>query len=791
MPEHDPLQDAQAQLEDYGLQFERDPFAADGQLHRVAHREDKPGKKDGWYVAHALTLNDGRERVVGVYGWWKDGATYKIKAQTRGLSDEEKRRLAVLRRDAERRAKAEREQKAREAAQKANRIWVTLPEEGRSDYLERKQVGAWGVRFTRGTLVIPLRTSPDDLVGLQFVDGDGTKRFLTGTAKQGAYHLLGPTPRPGDWVGVCEGYATAASVRAALDWPTVQAFDCGNLAPVLRNLKRHFPGVRFVVCADNDSATAGNPGVTKGREAAVKHRALLAAPTFRDGADGDFNDLHVREGLDAVRAQITAALAAQAPQATPNPETGTEGGAGGQGPPNNVVQGRFPDLDWRDRLIRSEKGVIKPTAFNTRLILEHDPAWDGVLGWCEFSHQIIKRRDPPLEHAARGVWDDTDDAELRYWLPERYDGIEPRGQDLADAVMGAARARPFHPVREYLDSLHWDGQKRLDTWLMDYLGCDPLPEEAEPNPGDTPPSPAVRRQRDEGERYLSLVGALWLIQAVSRVRSPGLKADAVLILEGEQGRGKSTALRVLFGEDWFSDTPIDIGSKDSYEALRGLWCMELAELDALSKADSRRAKAFFSSPKDRFRLPYGKRSALFTRQCVVAGTTNEFAHLKDYTGNRRYWSVTVGAIDLELLARDRDQIWAEADHRFRQREPWWPRKEDEYLFRDQQEARMDVDVWESVLADFLASMVRNALPKDRGRVQVTMATLMEEALHIDKGSMRRPEQTRVGQIMHRLGWVNTRPRVNGKREYGYRPSQGYLAQFDADGDTDETGGPQW
>ncbi|MFP4063370.1 MAG: VapE domain-containing protein, partial [Halochromatium sp.] len=772
------------------LRFDGDEFTADGQLHRVSHREDRAGKHNGWYVAHRLRLDRGDEVIVGAYGWWKEGGTHKIKLNLRGLSDAEKRQIAARRRDAEKRARRAREQLAKEAAERANRLWPKLPEEGGSDYLTRKQVTAWGVRFSRGTLVIPLRTSPDDLVGLQFIDADGTKRFLTGTAKQGAFHLLGPRPQPGDTLGIAEGYATAASVRAAMGWSVACVFDCGNLIAAMRNLQRQLPGVQLVVCADNDCASPGNPGVTKGREAAAKLRARFAVPVLADGSSGDFNDLHVSEGLEAVRAQIDAALGEQAPQATPNPATSTEGGAGGNPPAyGNVVQGRFPGSDWRDRLIRSDKGNIKPTAFNTRLILEHDPAWQDVLGWCEFSHQIIKRRDPPLEHASRGPWDDTDDAELRYWLPERYDGIEPRGQDLADAVIGAARARPFHPVCDYLDGLHWDGRARLDTWLMEYLGCAPVPEEcAHEGAAQTE---EARKQYDEGHHYLTLVGSLWLIQAVSRVRSPGLKADAVLILEGEQGRGKSTALRVLFGDDWFSDTPIDIGSKDSYEALRGLWCMELAELDALSKADSRRAKAFFSSPKDRFRLPYGKRSTLFTRQCVVAGTTNEFAHLKDYTGNRRYWSATVGKIDLEALAEDRDQLWAEADHRFRQREPWWPRKEDEHLFRDQQEARMDIDVWESVIVEFLNGLMRDAMPGQRHRVQVTMATLMEQALNIDRGSMRRPEQTRVGQIMHRLGWVNTRPRVNGKREYGYRPSAGYIAQFEAVTDTRPPEAPTW
>jgi putative DNA primase/helicase len=560
---------------------------------------------------------------------------------------------------------------------------------------------------------------------------------------------------------VGEGYATCASVRMATQWSAVIAYDAGNLLEVARALVRRYPGVRLVLLADDDHATPGNPGVSKATAAAKVVRGQVAVPRFASSAPDrgtDWNDLHVAEGLEQVRDQLLA-LRAEWEQAAP-PAQPRPAGAG-------VIDGHFPGVEWVRRLQLTDKGQVRATSFNTRLILENDPAWRDVLGWCEFSHTIQKKTAPPLRHAARGEWEDADDAGLRYWLAERY-GIEPKGQDLADAVNGAAMDNAFHPVCDYLDALIWDGVPRLYRWLRYYLGAgeESLPED---------------EVALEQGRYLELVGTMYLIQAVSRVRRPGLKADAVLILEGPQGRGKSTALRQLFGDDWFSDTPIDIGSKDAYESIRGLWGFEMAELDSLNKADSTRAKAFFSSPRDRFRMPYGHRAKNYNRQCVIAGTTNHYSHLKDYSGNRRFWSVGVGDIDLEALARDRDQLWAEADHRYRAGQAWWPEQDDLPLFEEQQDARLDADVWETVIQQWLKEQLLLVPPAARPQYTVTAAELMAFALKVEMGMMRRPEQTRVGLIMAGLGWRPCRLGRGAERMRGYRPGTAYLASMGAPG----------
>ena len=763
MTQQDPYPSALAQLQAFGLELEA--LDLSGHLQRVRHREDKPGSKNGWYVAHEMTSRSGRRLIVGSYGWWKAGdQILKLKHDGAGLSIDEQQEIEQRRRDLDARIRLERQQVAEEAARRAEEIWPKLPQEGPSPYLERKQVAAFGLRFSRGSVVVPLRNGADALVGLQWIAPDGAKRFLTGTRKEGACHLTGPLPEPGGVLVIAEGYATAASIAMATGHPVAVAFDAGNLKPVASMLRQRCPGARLILAADDDHAGRSNTGVVKATAAARAVRGLLAVPRFASTAADrgcDWNDLAVAEGLDAVRAQF-AALLEQTAQEPPPP------------PRDNVVSGAFPNTEWTQRLMRTESGSLRQSAFNVRLILENDPAWKGVLGWCRFSARLWKKSPPPYANASRGEWTDADDADLRFWLAERY-GIEPKGQDLADPVSGAARAAPFHPVLDYLATLRWDGVSRLDRWLETYLGA----RGADDDGADDIQDPVkLARARQRVARYLRRVSALTLLQAVARVRKPGCKADYVLILEGPQGLQKSTALKTLFGAEFFSDTPIDLGSKDAYENIRGLWCCEMAELDSLNKADATRAKAFFSSASDRFRMPYGHRAQAFARQVVVCGTTNQHQYLKDQTGNRRYWPVQCGEIDIEALAEMRDQLWAEADHRFNAGETWWPGADEHAIFESEQQIRTDADAWEPLVQTYLHQRIQAVPPPARASLFVTGADVMAVALRMDAGAMRRPEQTRVGIIMQALGWRAVRQRVDGLLTRGYRPGRLALGQFE-------------
>lgn len=249
-----------------------------GRLKRCKVEGDRGRKKSGWYIVNELRLSRGVVVLVGAFGNWKTGLSGRLKADIPPLSEQERAEYHAAMEAQRAEAEAKRRAIAEEAAAKAARIWPCLPEVGASDYLDRKRVRAFGLRFTRGTIVVPVRNVVGDLVGLQFIAGDGEKRFLTGTAKQGAFHLIGEW-REGEPLGVAEGYATAATVHQATGWAVAVAFDAGNLEPVVRALRSRWPSARIVVCADDDDA---------GRKAAgqcvAAAGAVIALPRFSEAA---------------------------------------------------------------------------------------------------------------------------------------------------------------------------------------------------------------------------------------------------------------------------------------------------------------------------------------------------------------------------------------------------------------------------------------------------------------------------------------------------------------------------
>jgi hypothetical protein len=275
-----------------------------------------------------------------------------------------------------------------------------------------------------------------------------------------------------------------------------------------------------------------------------------------------------------------------------------------------------------------------------------------------------------------------DDADIdRIWV--RFNdsfGFRPGKDVLRTVLVTEGDASPVHPVREYLDSLEWDGTPRLDRWLVTYAGA-----------VDSP--------------YVQAVGALPLVAAVRRVRQPGAKFDELLILESTQGAGKSSALRALCPrEDWFGDDlPLGVDSKQVIERTAGRWLIEAAELHGNRGREVEQLKAFLSRQTDGpVRLAYARLSTSVPRQFVLIGTTNaRTAYLKDTTGARRFWPVRVGTFDIEALVRHRDQIWAEAAAReaagasIRLNSAMWDAATAE------QEGRRATDPWEDILAPLL------------------------------------------------------------------------------------------
>lgn len=389
---------------------------------------------------------------------------------------------------------------------------------------------------------------------------------------------------------------------------------------------------------------------------------------------------------------------------------------------------------WHELLVRSKDGNLISCVTNAQLILRETPEWQAALAYDEFRDCIVKRAAAPwtddaqrgnAEHAI-GDWTDSDTARLAIWFHRTW-GLRIGAATLLEAAQVAAEARPFHPVREYLSALRWDRIPRVGEWLHRYLGA-------------------------EANDYTEDAGRCFLVSAVARVLRPGCKVDTMLVLEGSQGAGKSTALAALFGADWVNDSTIDLQSKDRFTALRGKWALEFAELDALGKADIDRVKAFLSSPKDTFRPPYGRQEKTVPRQCVFAGTTNREDYLRDETGGRRFLPVRVGRVDVAAIKADRDQLWAEAAELFRAGAEWWPSEYVAHLYAREQSARRVVDAWEQPIANWL-----------QNREECTVGDVMSDALNIERGRWAPADQQRVSRILRAFGWSQRRSQLGADR----------------------------
>lgn len=413
---------------------------------------------------------------------------------------------------------------------------------------------------------------------------------------------------------------------------------------------------------------------------------------------------------------------------------------------------------WRpappDSFHETDKGGVKAVMHNLMLILRDHPVWAGALGFDQYAELIVKLKPPPWQgdrpFKRGGEWMEEDDFRLRHWLSTYF--FEAKEKDVMQAVTLIAHAHAFHPLIEKFEATTWDGVHRLRTWLIDYMGVGKGKKFMR-----LPPA-----ERDIVLQYSELVGMYWMIGAVARVfeaakpgATTGAKMDTMLILEGEQGLLKSTALRTL-GGDYFTDEKLDFGNKDSLMVLQGRHIIEMAEMEGFNKADTSATKYFIPKREDLFRLPYGKKLVKKPRRCVFAGTVNHDVYLKDDSGNRRFWPVWCTDIDIARLEQDVAQLWAEALHWYRDGHRWWPSAEDRHLFTFEQDKRFQEDDWREVVESFCI-----------GKNIITSGEVLGDALKIDKARWDKMSQMRVGSIMRRMGWERRRKLLGGVQVWAY------------------------
>jgi predicted P-loop ATPase len=400
-------------------------------------------------------------------------------------------------------------------------------------------------------------------------------------------------------------------------------------------------------------------------------------------------------------------------------------------------------VDWRTRLARGPSGYLGDER-NILMALRIAPELVGLVRFNEFSLETELTRSPPWGELSTGAaWTETDDTQLLTWLQTAEIKAHNRGA-VADCVSVAARERGFHPVREYLNELKWDGITRLPTWLATYLNATGSPE------------------------YLAGVGTRFLVSAVARIIRPGCQADHVLVLEGEQGVGKTSAARVLARRpEWFAGNLPDIHSKDAPLQLAGRWIVEISELKAIRNSRVEATKTFITETRDTFRPPYGRRTAQFPRQCVFIATTNECEYLRDRSGNRRYWPVRCARIDIAALERDRDQLYAEAVHLYRAGSAWHLTDVEVRFALSEQQERVHVTELEQDVLSYLDTVEGD---------EVTVRDVLTYGLHLDPDKSTYAETARklgpdVAAALERCGWRKD-ARRGKERRTRYRRRQG-------------------
>lgn len=301
------------------------------------------------------------------------------------------------------------------------------------------------------------------------------------------------------------------------------------------------------------------------------------------------------------------------------------------------------EVDWISIMDVDRKGNYLTTVHNVKTILTHDALVKEKIRKNEFTRRYKVFGETPWDkRKEERDWQDVDDSGLRYYLEKVY-GIKGK-ETIKDGWSLVAMENRYHPVRDYLEGLVWDGTPRVETLFVDYMGA-------------------------EDNKYTREVTRMALVASVARIFIPGVKYDNVLVLVGPQGCGKSTMLKKL-GGNWFSDTLTTMQGKEAYEQIQGFWIIEIGELAAMKKNEVESVKLFTSKCEDSYRAAYGHHVETYRRQCVFFGTTNTHDFLKDMTGNRRFWAVDAEpekAIKSvwDLSEADVDQIWAEAVQMFR------------------------------------------------------------------------------------------------------------------------------
>lgn len=455
------------------------------------------------------------------------------------------------------------------------------------------------------------------------------------------------------------------------DRPSFKA--CSEWMRSLPEIRQALLSERYVSAQEEFTSFQAEPTGVIGAPAVSQPQAVLAAPAYN-------------APLSPVQsAVLQTAVAAVDPYNVVTSGEPLAGGGLGVAPIEPYMQDKYNETNWLGGLTLDKQGKIDGTIDNIVHVLSYDPKLKGVFALDDFSKRGVILKTPVWWREGRTpIHNDTDDFYLEQYLEFTY-GISSPTKVLKALAIAADKAA-FHPVRNYLNSLSWDGTPRIETLFNLFLGA-------------------------EDSEYTRQISRKWFTAAVSRVFKPGCKFDNMIIFVGTEGKGKSTLVDKL-GSPWFSDTPVDLrNKKESMEELQGVWIMEWGELTSFRTASVEQVKNFVGKRIDRFRAPYGRRVDDYPRQCIFMGSTNLMEFLNDPDGNRRFWPVLIEAVPIRFSVHDdftpeiKNQIWAEAMVMFRAGEPLTLSKEMELYAKSIQKMHTESDDRLGLIDDYLNRML--------------------------------------------------------------------------------------
>lgn len=651
---------------------------ADGKFHRFATDSRKNYSKDGWYVCFG---------DVGSFGSWRDSNAITWSNGKSEITKEQREFVEREKKRAFEQAKAE----AKATAERAKRVFENASFSGESAYLKRKGINTpFGCKFVKDMdsrafgfekswvlngLLVPVRDKVGELSTLQIIT-DEKKFFMPAGKTGGMFHVLGELDGATTII-IAEGIATAQSLREATGYPVVVSFSSGNLPLVATTIRSLCANAHIIVAGDNDDA-----GIKKANEAKSFSKAEVII-----AEQGDFNDVHLAKGLSYVR--------------------------------DIFIKEEDDDL-WRSELVMKHKSngdsEVACRATNLILILNNAKEFKGRIALNTFSGQIAVDAKDVIESTA---------IKLKAEIERSYIQEKVSTNEVIEAMHVVAENNEFHPVRDYLNSLKWDGVKRIceEDGLLLALGC--------PN-----------------DDYFKQALRYFFISAVKRIFHPACKVDMMLILESAQGLRKSTFFKILFGE-WYAEVTSSLNDKDFFMGLRGVWGADFGELDQFSKADSTRIKQILTMVDDHYRPAYARLAQKFPRQCVFIGGTNRDDWQKDETGGRRFLPIRITeVIETDWVEKNRDQLWAEAVHLMNTVDKWW----DVSNATEHQAARYVGDSWDEIIANYLFA-----------KSETSTNDILTNCLKIEIGKHSKADATRIGQIMaaQHKNWIKKQVMRNG------------------------------